>query len=415
MVNRQLTGLLSAEAVSMLGSRITFVALPWLVLTSTDSALLAGLAGFAEMLPYILAGLLGGPLVDRIGPRPTSVAADAASMLAVAGIPLFAACAAGGLSLGALMGLIALAGALRGFGDASKRALLPRTIDAAGLTTERGTALYDGVSRAATLIGLPLAGVLIAASDPVIVLLADAATFGVSALIISTAVRVGPAETARPGECYTAALAGGFRYVRQDRLILGIMSMLFATNMFDQAYSTVFVPVWVRDGLHGPAALGIVGTAFGLGAVAGNIIYTILAPRLPRRRTLGICFFLGGPAQLIAVAATDRVWAVLATAAVSGALMSAVNPILLAAAYGRIPSHMHGRVMSVLIAVSWAGIPFGGVLGGWATDVLGLRTAALLAAAGYLAVTAAPFFFPAWHALDAVRDEQRPAKAVVPA
>ncbi|HWS32779.1 MAG TPA: MFS transporter [Actinoplanes sp.] len=408
-VNRQIGALLTAEAISMLGSRITFVAIPWLVLTTHDSALLAGLAGLAEMLPYVLAGLLGGPIVDRVGPRPTAVAADTASVLAVAGIPLLGYYE--GVSMGALLALIALAGALRGFGDAAKRALLPRTIAAAGLSTERGTALYDGVCRASTLLGLPLAGVLIAAFGAETVLLVDAFSFAASALIIATMVRVGWADAAAVAECeeqgYSGALRDGFRYVRSDRLILGVMSMLFVTNMFDQAFATVFVPVWVHAGPHGPAALGVIGSAFGLGAVAGNIVYTLLAPRLPRRRTLAVCFFLGGPAQLLALALTGEVWMVLTVAALSGALMSTVNPILMTAAYRRIPTRLHGRVISVLIAVSWAGIPFGGVLGGWATDLLGLRTAALAAAIGYLAVTMAPFLFPAWRELD---DRHRPER-----
>jgi MFS family permease len=273
------------------------------------------------------------------------------------------------------------------------------------------------MSRASTLIGLPLAGVLIATFGPATVLLFDAASFGLCALLLGGLVRAGSAGAAagpeeEPG--YAAALRNGFRYVREDRLLLGIMSMLFMTNMFDQAFATVFVPVWVRDGSHGAAALGVVGTAFGLGAVAGNILYAILSPRLPRRRTFSICFFLGGPAQLIALALTDQVWIVLATAALAGALMSTVNPILLAAVYRRIPVHMQGRVMSVLIAVSWAGIPFGSVLGGWATERLGLHTAALLAAIGYLMVTVAPFLFPAWQALDRHKAEVTPSKAVVP-
>jgi MFS family permease len=416
VVNRQLGALLTAEALSMLGSRITFVAVPWLVLTTQDSALLAGLAGLAEMLPYVLAGLIGGPIVDRVGPRPTAVAADTASVLAVAGIPVIAYCDS--VSLGALLTLIALAGALRGFGDAAKRALLPRTLAAAGVDTERGTAMYDGTCRASTLVGLPLAGVLIAAFGPAVVLLFDALSFAASALIIGILVRVGHADAAALAESehqgYAAALRDGFRYVRSDRLILGVMSMLFATNMFDQAFATVFVPVWVRQGPHGPAALGVIGTAFGLGAVAGNILYTVMAPRLPRRLTVGVCFFLGGPAQLLALALTDRMWTVLVTAALAGALMSTVNPILMAAVYRRIPTHLHGRVISVLIAVSWAGIPFGGVIGGWATDRLGLQNAALVAALGYLAVTVAPFLFPAWRELDA-RPRPESARAVVAA
>ncbi len=103
---------------------------------------------------------------------------------------------------------------------------------------------------------------------------------------------------------------------------------------------------------------------------------------------------------MFALALSDRLWLVLAVAAVAGALMSTINPILLAAVYERIPVRVQGRVMSVLIAFSWAGIPLGGVLGGWAADELGLRTGALLAGIGYLAVTLAPFVSSAWHALD---------------
>jgi MFS family permease len=389
-VRRGLAGLLTAEAISLLGSRITFVALPWLVLTTTGSALKAGVAGFAEMLPYVLAGLLGGPIVDRVGPRSTAVAADVASLLAVSGIPILAATE--NISYHTLLGLIALAGALRGFGDTAKRALLPRVIAEAGLSTERGTTLYDGISRAATLRGLPLA-----------VLLVDAASFGICAILISVYVRTGSTGPAPAGEDeggYAAALCCGFRYVRQDRLIIGIMSLLFATNLFDQAFATVFVPVWVREGPHGPAALGVLGSAFGAGAVAGNILWTIVGPRLPRRATFAVCFLLGGPAQLFALALSDTLWLVLTVAAVAGALMSTINPILLAAVYERVPLRVQGRVMSVLIAFSWAGIPLGGVLGGWAADELGLRTGALLAGIGYLAVTLGPFVFSAWHSLD---------------
>ncbi|GIF12040.1 putative drug antiporter protein precursor [Actinoplanes teichomyceticus] len=390
------------------------MALPWLVLTTTGSALLAGVAGFAEMLPYVLAGLLGGPIVDRVGPRPTAVAADTASVLAVSGIPLLAATEA--ISYHTLLGLIALAGALRGFGDTAKRALLPRVIADAGLTTERGTTLYDGISRVATLLGLPLAGLLVAAVGPTRVLLVDAATFAVGAVLVSVYVRSGsagqnPAEDEEGG--YAAALRCGFRYVRQDRLIIGIMSMLFATNLFDQAFATVFVPVWVREGPHGPAALGVLGSAFGAGAVAGNILWTIFGPRLPRRATFAVCFLIGGPAQLFALALTDRLWLVLAVAALAGTLMATINPILLASVYERIPVRVQGRVMSVLIAFSWAGIPLGGVLGGWAADELGLRTGALLAGIGYLTVTLAPFLFSTWHALDEHRVTAGKTLAVV--
>ena len=59
--------LLAAEAVSRVGSRMSFLALPWFVWVTTHSAAQMGMVGFAEMLPYFIAQAFGGPLMDRIG------------------------------------------------------------------------------------------------------------------------------------------------------------------------------------------------------------------------------------------------------------------------------------------------------------------------------------------------------------
>jgi len=87
---RAFAGLMSAQAISLFGSRMTFLALPWLVLVSTGSATLTGIVGFAEMLPYVIACAAGGPLIDRLGARGVSIAMDLASALAVAGVALLA-------------------------------------------------------------------------------------------------------------------------------------------------------------------------------------------------------------------------------------------------------------------------------------------------------------------------------------
>ncbi|MDT5024838.1 MAG: hypothetical protein QOE61_1264, partial [Micromonosporaceae bacterium] len=70
------SGLMAAEAISLFGSRMTFVAIPWLVLVTTGSATRTGIVAFAEMLPYVLASAAGGPLVDRLGPRRAAIGMD---------------------------------------------------------------------------------------------------------------------------------------------------------------------------------------------------------------------------------------------------------------------------------------------------------------------------------------------------
>ncbi|MDP9443869.1 MAG: MFS transporter, partial [Actinomycetota bacterium] len=136
---RSLAGWLAAEAISLSGTRLSMIALPWFALTTTGSATLTGLVGFAEMGPYVLAKAFGGPLIDRLGARRVAVGADAASVVVVGAIPLLHGY--GALSFPALLALVAVAGMLRGPSDAAKQALVPDIVDLAEVPMERVTGL----------------------------------------------------------------------------------------------------------------------------------------------------------------------------------------------------------------------------------------------------------------------------------
>ncbi|MBA3492511.1 MAG: hypothetical protein H0T55_10660 [Rubrobacteraceae bacterium] len=83
-----LLAMLSATALSVVGNSLTFVAVPWFVLQTTGSAAKTGLTGGVVTLAAVLAGFFGGPIVDRLGFKRTSVVADLASGATVAAIPL---------------------------------------------------------------------------------------------------------------------------------------------------------------------------------------------------------------------------------------------------------------------------------------------------------------------------------------
>ena len=86
-----LTLLVLANAVSLSGNVIMTVAIPWLVLTTTGSAALAGVAVFAGVGGATVGGLAAGRIVDAIGPVRTSAATDLLSGLAVAPLPILLA------------------------------------------------------------------------------------------------------------------------------------------------------------------------------------------------------------------------------------------------------------------------------------------------------------------------------------
>jgi hypothetical protein len=399
---RPLAGFLGAVGVSALGTRMSMLALPWLVLTTTGSAALTGVVAFAEMAPYVTVQAIGGPMVDRLGARRISVATDllAAAFLGLVPV-LFAARL---LPPPALAGLVAVVGGARGAGDCAREVMVPGVGGIARLPLERSTGLFDGVSRAAALVGLPLAGTLVAVSSPLSVLAIDAGTFAASAALVAAFVpqAAQPPRRGRPdaGISYRSSLAEGFRFLRGDRLLLAIVAMIMITNFIDQAGGAVLWPVWSRDVAHSPVVLGLLGGALGLGAVAGNALTTWAGPRLPRRMTYAVGFLLGGAPRYLALAVTGSVPLVLAVAGVSGVGLGGINPVVGAAEYERVPRHLQARVLGAVGASAWAGIPLGSLAGGVAVAVFGLRPALLAAGVLYGVVTLAPFTFPVWRQLD---------------
>ncbi|MGH9211981.1 MAG: MFS transporter [Acidimicrobiales bacterium] len=402
---RPLRWLLVAEAVSLTGTRVSFVAVPWLVLETTGSAARMGIVAFGEMLPYVAACALGGPVADQRGPRRVSIVCDVASAAIVALVPLLAT--TGHLPFGALVALMVVAGAGRGLGDTAKRPLLPSAVEASGADLTRAAAQRDGVFRLADLLGGPLGGLLVAWLGAAQVLLVDAASFGGAALVIGLGVRLSEPRAAG-AEAYGVALRTGIRFLRGDALIGALMLMVLATNLFDQAYAAVLLPVWAHDRVGSAAALGLVVGAFGAGAVLGNLAFTAMAPRLPRFWAFTLSFLLGGAPRILVMAVSSSVTVVAAVGFTTGLATAAVNPILAAVGYERIPRHLQARVLGMIRAVSWAGIPVGGLVGGLAVDGLGLTSALLVVGSLYLVVTLVPLAVPVWRELDVVAPTEDP-------
>ena len=290
------------------------LAIPWLVLVTTGSAARTGLVGFAEMAPYVVAQAISGPVVDRFGLRRSCVTGNAAAAVLVGAIP--ALYALGALSLGSLFAVVAVAGAVRGAADAATSPLVPRAAAYGGVPNERAAGLNSVAQRTGMLVGLPLAGVLIAVAGAPTVVLVNAVTFAAAALLVAAAVPVAAtkadddAAAAASGQLtvrgYLSRLGDGMRFIRADRVIAGIALMVAVANLLDVALDSVFIPVWVHTRLHQPSGLGLIGGALALGSVTGALAGTWLGPRMPRYLTYAVGFLLGGCPVFIALAFAAR-------------------------------------------------------------------------------------------------------------
>jgi MFS family permease len=394
------TALLSAYVVSVAGTSMSAIAIPWLVLTTTGSAARTGVVVFAQLLPYVAAQMLAGPVVDRFGLRRSFVWGNAAAAVAIAVIPVCHALDV--LTLPVLIGLVVIVGVLRGVADCANGPLVPTTAEAGGIPLERAAGLNSGANRAALLLGAPLAGVLVTLFGSPAVVAIDAGTFAVAAVVAAIWVRVPepPPAAASGVRGYLRDLGEGLRFVRGDRLLLGMITMVAVTNLLDQGLGEIMVPVWVRDEVGTPAVLGLISGVAGGGAVLGSFLGAWLAPKLPRWPMFSVSFVLSGAPRFVVLALSDSLVLTLTVWFVAEVFSGTINPILGAVTYERIPIELRARVLGVVRSSAWLGLPFGALAGGYATEAWGLTTALWVFGAAYLLTTLAPFVFPSWREID---------------
>lgn len=394
-----------AEIVSLTGTRFSMVAIPWLVLTTTGDPILTGLAGLAEMLPYVAVKALAGPLLDRFGARRISLGGDTAALAVVALVPILHGL--GLLAFATLLPIVMLLGALRGPADAAKQAMVPAIAARAGLPLERVTGVMGTVERLASALGLALAGSVVAAVGPAPAIAITALTFGLAALIVRQSLGgVGlPSVTAPAG--YLAELREGWRWFRHDAVLVGLAAMIAATNLLDQAYATVLLPVWASRA--GDAALlGLLLALFSAAAVLGAGLATLFAERLPRLAVYTLAFLVTGAPRFAVFALDAPGMMIVAVLAAAGFASGFLNPIISAVMFERIPPALVGRVTALVNAMCWTLIPFGGLVGGALIALVGLPLAFASAGGLYLAATLLPLALPGFRDL-----ARRPAPASV--
>ncbi|MFE1910244.1 MFS transporter [Streptomyces anandii] len=418
---RPLYGVLAAMAVSLTGTRVSAVALPWFVLVTTGSATQTGLVAFCEMTPYVLVKAFTGPVVDRIGPRAVSWTTDLASAAAAAAVPLCHALHV--LSLPLLLVLVALIGAARGPGDLAKEVMVPEAAERGRVPLERATGLSGVTERLASTVGPAAGGSLVALLGPLPGLVVNAGCFALGSLIIGLTLPRGMGHAAEEppvregagsaageggGVGYWRRFGEGFTFLRGEPLLLTVIVMVGVTNLLDAAFTTVLMPVWAKESGNGPAALGLMGSAAGAAAVCGSLVAALTGHRLPRRLVFFSGFLLAGAPRFLVLAAGAPMWAVLTVFAVGGFGGGFLNPVLGAILFERVPRRMLGRVNALGDSLAWAGIPLGGLIAGAAVASVGLVPVLLVGGVAYFLTTNLTGLRPEWREMDAARGRTVP-------
>jgi len=348
------------QATSAIGSQVSQLALPLLILALTHSPAKAGLLAALRGVPYFLLVLPAGALVDRWDPRRVMIACDTGRALALASIPV--ALALGHLALWMLFAVTFVEGTLFVFFNQAESNCLVRVVskEQLGAAVAQNEAIY-GVSG---LIGPSLGGLLYGLGRGV-PFLTDAISylFSIVALLTLKAdVRPAPLADGHVPNL-GAEIKEGLRWLNAHAVIRFVALLTGVLMMSCAGWALILIVQAQRFGA-GPVAVGLLLATGGAGGVLGSVLAIPLQKR-----------FRFGPLLIGAawVWAVTWLWYALAPSLIVLGIVNALSfivvPVFLGTQYayrlGQIPDALQGRVNSVFRLVAFSSGPVGLALTGW--------------------------------------------------
>lgn len=374
---------LTGNAVSLTGNAMTIVALPWFVLETTGSAGRTGLTGMMAALPALIAGVLGGVLVDRFGGRQMSVVSDIISGISVAAIPLLHFTI--GLQFWQLLVLVFVGAALDIPGVTARRTLLPELAQRAQIRPEAMNSSFETMQSIAFIVGPAVAGVLIGWIGAVSLLWVTAASFGFSALMVGLFSPSGKHGTSTKAnlalEGFVSEVREGLRFLRTDSLLLWLAIGLALVNFLLTPFWSVVMPVEIEQHYGSASLFGLLLTMFGIGSLAGGMVYGLYGHHMRHmRRAVYLAGFVAFTVLTWILVPQVPYAVLMAAVLVTGVMTGPINPMLVTVRFERIPPELRGRVFATFSALSGAAAPLGMLLAGWLLETLGTRDGQILVA-----------------------------------
>jgi MFS family permease len=378
----------SGQVVSTVGTRVTSIAFPLLVLAETRSPAKAGVVGFTQTLPYMLFYLPAGALVDRWDRKRVMLAADAGRALALGS--LGAALAFDAFALGHVIVVAFVEGSLFVFFSLAESAALPQIVPREQLST--AVAQNQARIQGADLAGQPLGGALFGISR-LLPFAADAISYAVSFLSLLF-VRPAFQEAREPAPLrLRAEIVEGITWLWRQKFLRAAVFLIAGSNY---AFAAVILALIVhaKDDLGASSAtVGVMLAFFGVGALAGSVVAPWVQRHIhPKAVIIGSFWIWAGGALVSAF--LESPYAIGAVWAFGGLFGPIFNVTFAAYRYALVPDRLLARVGSAALVVAWGAIPLGQLTAGALLSGIGsqetiLLLAALMGAVG-IAATASP-------------------------
>ncbi len=373
--------LFAASTISNLGDGIAMIAYPWLASALTRNPLLIALVLVVQRLPWLLFSLPAGVITDRYDRRSLMVGANLVRTVLTVFVALVVlnrgdvlpdvdvvadpdAIISSNIGLYLLvLAATLLIGTAEVIYDNAAQTFMPSIVHSSQLEKANGR-LWSVEQVANTFAGPPLGALLlvVAFSLPFFV---DAATFGVSAVLVAlipSTSRPKP-EGAEDRKPWRAELSEGFRWLWNHELLRPLAIILGLLNGLGMLTMSILV-LYAQEVLHtSTTEFALLGTGGAIGGIIGGWTASQISRRIGPGPSLWLTL-LGGAATTAVIGLTN--WWMLAWLMFAISSMVAVlwNVITVSLRQTIIPDHLLGRVNSVYRFFGWGMMPIGSILGG---------------------------------------------------
>lgn len=374
------------QSLSLIGTWMQRIAMPWLVYHLTGSVFLLGVVSFAGQIPTFILAPVAGVLTDRWNRYYVLIASQVIAMLqAVVLTWLFYA---GTIQVWHIVLLSVILGIFNAFDVPSRQAFV---VDLVEKKEDLGNAiaLNSLMFNGARLIGPSVAGVLLASAGEGICFLMNAISylFVIGSLLL---MKVNPRKNVKSRNQILKDMKDGFNYTFRFPPIKHLILLLGLVSLMVTPY-TVLMPVFAKEVLHGGSkTFGFLMGAAGFGALMGGLFLASRKTILRLGRLVPISAAVSGIGLIgFAISRHFMISTFMMVIAGLGMMLhtASSNTILQTI----VDEDKRGRVMSFYTLAIMGTAPFGSLMSGAFARIIGTPNTILVG--GIVCILGAIFFF----------------------
>jgi len=375
--------------VSLIGTWIQAVAQSWLVFQLTNSAFLLGVVGFLSSVPVFVLSLFGGVLADRVNKRNILIFTQTAFMLLAFVLAVLTYLKL--ITTGQIMFIAVLNGVVMAFDAPSRQSVVVELVGKKHLSN--AIALSSVAFNSSRIIGPAIAGLLVSYIGMSGCFFVNGISF-FAVIIALLLIKIDNGKVPNKNKKAWHDLIEGVVFIKNNRLLLLLIMIVGVMSLFGVSY-VILMPIFANQVLNvGVRGLGVLMSGVGFGALIGALMLARLGDFQHKGKFLVGSIFIFSFSLVVFSLSRNYIFSIIVLSLLGGSSVTAmalINTLL----QTRVNDELRGRVMSMFM-LTFAGImPFGNLIAGSLSQIIGVSSAVLVSGIVCTAMFAMiNFFYP---------------------